>query len=346
MAAPYKLSSDVSEQVYEAIFDTYARNRASLKFPRLAIIGAQPGSGKSSVSGIITDGFGKDASPVVANIDDLRNFHPAAKEIFQRHPFEMAVYTNEDAWLWTDKLLNDARRAKNNALYESTIRVANPVEVIIKTFQREGYAVDLHALAVNSKLSIQGIYDRFENQLDFSSAPRWTGIEFHDAAYVAFPANVGYLEASAGLERVTVYRRNGASLYLNAQTVTQPAGAEQAIITERNREWEVEAKQEYLDKWNQLCVDIATRDGIKPEWYVENAQRLRQEAELFTASRPAHSGERIIRSRIMSVTHHHVFMHGKQESELVCFDITALDAAKLPKRNLRLVSQPQDSQPR
>jgi predicted ABC-type ATPase len=345
MAVPYKIEPDVFTRVCENILDTYARNRASLQFPRLAIIAGQPGAGKSTVTGLITESFGTAAEPVIVNFDDLRNFHPAAQEIFQRHPFEFAVYTNEDTWIWTDKMLQYVKAAKNNVLYESTLRVANPIEIIIQSFQGAGYAVDLHALAVNAKLSIQGIYERFENQLDFAKAPRWTSMEFHDACYVAFPANAEYLEAKAGLERVAVYRRDGTTLYLNTNTATPPYGSEQAIVAERARDWEPETKQKFAEKWGLIVDAIKSREGLKPNWYVENARRLRREAELFASARQARAGERLYISRIEEVTHHHVFTRSKKPSELICFDKDALDAAKVPVRNLHLVPQPQDSQP-
>ena len=346
MAVPYKIEPDVFTRVYENILDTYARNKASLQFPRLAIIAGQPGAGKSTVTGVITESFGAAAEPVVVNFDDLRNFHPAAQEIFQRHPFEMAVYTNEDTWVWTDKMLQHVRAEKNNVLYESTLRVANPVEIIIRSFQDAGYAVDLHALAVNAKLSIQGIYERFENQLDFAKSPRWTSMEFHDACYVAFPANVRHLESTAGLERVAVYKRNGTTLYLNTNISTQPSGSERAIVAERAHDWEPETKHEFSEKWAQIVAAIESREGIKPDWYVENAKRLHTEAELFAASRQARAGERLYISRIEEVTHHHVFTSGKTPSDLICFDKDRIVVAKLPSRNLRLVPQPQDAQPR
>lgn len=343
MAAPYKLEPDVFARVYENILDTYARNKASLQFPRLAIIGAQPGAGKSTITGVITESLNTTAEPVVVNFDDLRNFHPAAEEIFQHHPFEMAVYTNEETWAWTKKMLNHVRKAKNNALYETTLRVANPVELIIQSFQDEGYAVDLHALAVNSKLSIQGIYERFENQLHFMKAPRWTGIDFHDAAYEAFPENAEHLEATAGLERVAVYQRAGSTVYLNAQTAKQRGGSSHAIIKERNKDWAPETKQEYLDKWAKIVAAIESREEMKPDWYMENARRLFREAELFSISRPPGRGEQFELSRIEEVTHHHVFVVAQKTGDLVCFDRSAIAAAKIPERNLRLVPQPQDS---
>ena len=257
----------------------------------------------------------------------------------------MAVYTNEDTWVWTEQLLNHTQKAKNNALYETTLRVANPIEAIIKSFQDEGYSVDLHALAVNSKLSIQGIYERFENQLNFMKAPRWTGIDFHDACYVAFPANVEQLEASAGLERISVYRRNGVILYQNTDAANQPTGSQQAIIDERNMDWTVDTKKEYLGKWAQIVAAIDSRDGVKPDWYIENAQRLFQEAELLAASRQPKHGERFDVAQIEAVTHHHVFVAARNADELICFDKSAISTPSIPERNLQLVAQPQDSHP-
>jgi UDP-N-acetylglucosamine kinase len=345
MAALHKQEPDVFARVYETILDTYARNKTSLKFPRLAVIGGQPGAGKSTVTGVITESLNTTAEPVIINFDDIRNFHPAAEEIFKHHPFEMAVYTNEDTWVWTEQVLNHTRQAKNNALYETTLRVASPIQMIIQSFQDEGYSVDMHALAVNSKLSIQGIYERFENQLHFMKAPRWTGIDFHDACYVAFPANVEQLETSARLERISVYRRNGVILYQNTDTANQPTGAQQAIIDERNMGWTVETKKEYLDKWAEIVAAIESRDEVKPDWYVENARRLFQEAELLSASRQPKAGEHFDMAQIEAVTHHHVFVAARNADELICFDKSVIAAPSIPGRNLQLVAQQQDAQP-
>ena len=345
MVALHKQEPDVFARVYETILDTYARHKTSLKFPRLAVIGGQPGAGKSTVTGVITESLNTTAEPVIINFDDIRNFHPAAEEIFQRHPFEMAVYTNEDTWVWTEQLISHTRKAKNNALYETTLRVASPIQTIIQSFRDEGYSVDLHALAVNSKLSIQGIYERFENQLQFMKSPRWTGIDFHDACYVAFPANVEQLKSSAGLERVSVYRRNGVALYQNTDTAKQPTGAQQAIIDERNMAWAAGTKKEYLDKWTQVLAAIESREGVKPDWYVDNARKLLKEAELLATSRQPKAGERFDLAQIEAVTHHHVFVAARNTDEMICFDKSVLAAPTIPARDLRLVAQPEDTHP-
>ena len=80
MAALYKQEPDVFALVYETILDSYARNKASLQFPRLALIGGQPGAGKSTVTGVITESLNTTAEPVVINFDDIRNFHPLPKK--------------------------------------------------------------------------------------------------------------------------------------------------------------------------------------------------------------------------------------------------------------------------
>lgn len=342
---PYSLSVDQKKSAYEDILEQYAPGTASLRFPRLVILGGQPGAGKSTILNKIASSFDPDKQPVIAAMDNLREFHMAARAIVNHHPFGYAIFTNEEAWEWTRKLLTHARQARNNTIYEGTLRAAAPVEVMIEAFQSEGFAVDLHALAVNSKHSIQGIYRRYERQHETLDIPRWTPIAFHDDSYRNFPQTVAYLEANAGFEKVVVYRRDNSVLYQNSDRTTAWKSARDAIVAERQRAWTSEEKADLVRSWSETVGRIAERQGAKPDWYVENARKLQSEASLFSASRQARADDCLDLSLVEAVTHHHIFARNAADGELVCFDGGASAKARLPGMNLRLTPQPPERQP-
>jgi len=342
----YTHSAEESNSVYDDIFKQYACGKASVLFPKLEILAGQPGAGKTTILELITKSFSPEEQPVIVSIDDLRDFHLFAGVIFNQHPFEFALYTNEEAWTWTSRLLTEARQTKNNVVYETTLRVASPIEVIINAFQTAGYSADLNALAVNSKERVQGIYKRYETQIRFKEAPRWTPIiEFHDGTYRDFPDNVAYLEAHANLEKVSVYRRDGMILYESTNPEALKGGAKQIIINERTRAWTPEEKTRFVNTWDGVFELINEGPETRPDWYIENARRLRREAELFASSEQAKIGQRPHLSQIEEVTHHHIFTRRRSGDELVCYDIGLVDVANLPVRNLRLLPQPQEHQP-
>ena len=77
MADPdkYRLSDAALNDAYQRVFDFYARNRAGLVVPRIAILSAQPGAGKSSVFSMIEAQFDPEKQPVHIDIDETRRYN-------------------------------------------------------------------------------------------------------------------------------------------------------------------------------------------------------------------------------------------------------------------------------
>lgn len=328
----YKLAPEALEDAYREVYDFYAQNHASLTFPRIAILSAQPGAGKSTVFSMIESQFDPDKKPVHIDIDETRNFNPRLEEMFEDDPFSTAYYTNADSWRLTKRLLDDSKAARNNIVYETTLRSVGDIEEIIKGFQSERYAVDLHALAVNAKTSVLGIHQRFEARLMHLEPARWTPINFHDEAYHVFPKNVSLLEKNAGLEFVSVYTRKGEVLYRNDKDPSKRASKE-AIDQERNRIWIPEERNRHLSQWQQVSLMVAGRpDGkAKPQWYTEGVQGFLQEAELYAQAQVV-SAEDFTISPSSSVvsTHHHIFVRNPNTHELFCLDKTIAENPMRP----------------
>lgn len=320
----FKLNDAALEGAYKQVYDFYARNRASLTFPRMAILSAQPGAGKSTVFSMIESQFDPDKQPVHVDIDATREFNDHLDEIFEEDPFATAYYTNNDSWLLTKRLLDDSKAARNNVIYETTLRSVRDIEEIIKGFQSERFVVDLHALAVNSKTSVLGIHSRFEDLLAASVPARWTPIEYHDEAYAAFPRNVHYLEKTAGLEFVSVYTRDGVVLYDNGKNQNK-CGAQTSIEAERNRIWLPKEKEVHLARWQRVARQVQARPAgrTKPDWYVSGVLAFLKEAELYNVSESIPQTWWPKNVRLEAVTHHHVFVKNGTTGELFATEKTS-----------------------
>jgi predicted ABC-type ATPase len=322
----FQLSDEEISATYERIFQKYAEGRPSLSFPRLVIVGGQPGAGKSRISRLAAQELNKLGLPAMVDIDDTRQEHPKKEEIFEAAPFKMADVTNTVGWTWTSHLLLDARQAKNNLVYQATIRQTSDIQKLIKEFQADGFAVDLFAIAVNDKHSNYARTKRFEDGLrayeETGEIPRWVPLSFHNAAYRAFPSSVEELASHARLDRVGVFRRSGEQLYFSEGRDVH-RGAGKVVLDERNRLWSPEEKRLFAEDWRRLLKKIEDRDAgrLKPRWYLRQAQILALEAAYFADALQAAPGRRpnLRNEEIKLKSFSHVFARS-DEFGLVCYD--------------------------
>ena len=325
--APYKYTiTDLEREItYKGVFEEFAFGKPSLSLPRLILIGAQPGAGKSNLAEKAKTELSKIGAPVSADIDDIRPFHPKYVEVFEDNPFKLSALINKDCWGWTSQLLLDTRHAKNNVVYQATIRNAKRVEDLVKDFQKEKFAVDLFVVAANAKQSVQGIFYRFERAIDemnngFPTIPRWVPIPFHNAVYSAFPQNIEYLARNAKLERIGIFDRNGNPVYLSeGKSVHKNAGA--ALAKEQGRYWLQPEKDDFAKAWQGLFEVIKGRpsDKLKPKWYMRTAQLYAHEARRFAEAIQACSTIVPSGLSIIQRTPYHHFVLDK-DGQLIAYD--------------------------
>ncbi len=149
--ASYKLSNQDVLSVYQTIFQRFAQGYPASDFPRFVILGAQPGAGKSVLSTRLKSEFGNAAQPVHVDIDALREYHPLKAKILAEDPLNFGGHTHADSGLWTGFLLRDAQFTRSNILYEVSLRSPEWTKTEVDAFKSEGYAVDMHVLAVSKK---------------------------------------------------------------------------------------------------------------------------------------------------------------------------------------------------
>lgn len=266
----YKLSNSDVLSVYQTIFQRFAQGYPASEFPRFVILGAQPGAGKSVLSTRLKNEFGNAGQPVHIDIDALREYHPLKDKILTEDLLNFGAHTHADSGLWTGFLLRDAQFIRSNILYEVSLRSPEWTKTEIDAFKTEGYAVDMHVLAVNENVSRLGIFQRFESAIEKGEIPRFVPIEFHDHSYNVLPGSVSFLENNTDLNLAIVHSRQGQRLYERRGNAGE-AMAVDALIMERSRAWTNQEKTEHMMLWSDVVKKVLARssDVLKTDKYME-----------------------------------------------------------------------------
>lgn len=282
----YRLSEEQLTSIYNTrISPRFLENIPSVPNPCFVIICAQPGAGKSAVSMRIRNAFAQ-AFGNAAHIDPdlMREYHARLAEIRREDPVRMGDHTHEDVSVWKGYLLNDARNARNNVVTEISLNSTDNTKQQIEKYQKAGYAIELHALAVHEDISRLGIFQRFEKEVNRPNGnPRYVPMHYHDAAYHALPRNVDEVERSFALNLVTVNTRSGDIVYKRSEQEGEPE-AMKAILLERSRSWSGEDRAMHLSDWQKVVERVRTRPAglLKPDFYLADLHR----AVLSAAKQP------------------------------------------------------------
>lgn len=207
MADMYKALSD--EKVKELAFDHYKQIEGKTKpqtMPRLALVGGQPGAGKSQASDLVKDELLQQGGYIRIDADRMRELIPLGSSK------PTSEQTQRDAGRLVAALRELAVSNKRNIIEEGTYRNSQDAEKFILGKKELGYQVELLAVATPPEQSLLGIYNRFEMQHKMGADnPRMVPEQYHDDALRGFEATLS--KASAYLDRTRVIDRSGNVLY-------------------------------------------------------------------------------------------------------------------------------------
>lgn len=206
--------------------------------PVAIILGGQPGAGKSGMVDAAMIELEPRGGAVRIVGDNLRNYHPRHRSLMKHDDKTAAFYTNGDARKWVEKAIDEAKAQRVNIVHESTMRDANKVADVMQGLRAAGYEIDARALAVNSRLSEQGILLRYERQKAEEGAGRLTPPDVHKEDYDGMLLSLDRIERDKLADRVTIYRRGNEAIYSNELKAGQWAKEPQARVTleaERSR---------------------------------------------------------------------------------------------------------------
>jgi predicted ABC-type ATPase len=291
---PYLLSAEESNDTYYLISRRYLGNilSNSQRPPMAIFLAGQPGSGKTILRNHLLDTLQLQSASVVINTDDLREYHPAYKELTaKKSGFADASYlVNPDSVIWANRLREDAIKKKTNILFDVTLGGDPAIySNTMAELKKEGYELFLAVLAVKQEMSRLGIHLRYESQLAEKGAGRFVGMEVHDRNYSNLTKNIEFITNQVDIEKVTVYARynyqykshleNKAVIPIfdfNKEISTDKLPVQdliKAIANERTRD-RTRTEKEYLNLRIQTVNELIKARGGNPDAFLNDIKRI------------------------------------------------------------------------
>lgn len=213
----YILTPEKNRKIFiTRIIPTYFINAAHMKAPQLHVVGAQPGSGKTTIIRKITDDlknrFGEYAVVSIVG-DKFRAFHPHHQELLEIDASRAAFYTDADSGRWVEQAIALTAQQGNCVVIEGTLR--NP-ETTIRTasqYLNHDYSAHLHVLAVHEFESRLRIFQRYFDQVERKGLGRYTLPEAHDRSYKVLPESIAAIMDSSLFKTVMLYDQEQTTIH-------------------------------------------------------------------------------------------------------------------------------------
>jgi predicted ABC-type ATPase len=263
----FKLPDINHEEIFFDLEREMLNGASASLFPKVVIVGGQPGAGKSALIEFAKLEFATQTVAII-NGDDFRDKHPQAEKIIFIDDKLFAERTDPDVREWTRRLFDSAIKNRRNIIFEGTMRQQKPIMDTISRLIQSGYTVEILAMAVKKEHSELGIMQRYERQKQIVGAGRWTPPSAHDAAYINMPDTLSQIESSLPVDRVRVFTRSLECLYdkqLGGSQARKPSTAKEAILAERARPISKDEQEALKMAWERLSRMQAQRGAVGEE---------------------------------------------------------------------------------
>ena len=255
-------------------------------------LAGQPGSGKTILRNHLLETMQLRNASVVINTDDLREYHPAYKELSaKKEGFADASYlVNPDSVIWANRLREDAIKKKVNIIFDTTLGGDPAIYSQTMTeLKKEGYILFLAVLVVKREMSRLGVHLRYESQLAEKGAGRFVGIEVHDRNYSNLIKNIEVITNLVDFEKAAVYQRTIYQYYKqtknkelspifdfnkeNQRNKLPVQDLIKAIENERTRDWTRSEKDYLKSRVATVNQQIKARGG-NPDAFLNDIKRI------------------------------------------------------------------------
>lgn len=266
----YALSEQQHERIFRQVIigDYFASGDAPSPYPTAVILGGQPGAGKTALLDPAYKDLCAIGPTVVINGDDLRSFHPEYQRLQSKDPENASQLTNHDSGRWVEKLIAEGIERRVNLVIESTMRNPEVFSMTSERLREGGYNVEARAIAVNERVSWQGVHTRYEGMIASGALPRFTVREAHDAGVNGMLVTLRRIEDDKLANRVLIGTRGGAVIYDNRleEGVWQaPPGAVRVVEHERNRARTAFELEAFSADWQMVLSKMDRRHASQVE---------------------------------------------------------------------------------
>lgn len=189
-----------SNKIYpELIFE---KSRGSKK--EAAIIGGQPGSGKSSAVSLLLN---ENPNFVFINGDDFREFLPGYKELTRTDPDNAADLSQYAVNFLVEKAIDKCMQEGVSLIVEGTMRVPGTSLKTALMLKESGYTITFVLVSTPYELSLESIRTRYNESVKLFGAGRSVKIESHDEAFAGIKKTILVLFNANVAERFVVINR-------------------------------------------------------------------------------------------------------------------------------------------
>ncbi len=199
----------LSTSELEIIFDTkiypeliFEKSKSSKK--EAAIIGGQPGSGKSSTVSLL---FKENPNFVFINGDDFREFLPEYEELMKSDPDNAADLSQYAVNFWIERAIDKCREEEMDIIIEGTMRIPGTSLKTALMLKESGYSVTFVLVSTPYELSLESIRARYAESVRLFGAGRSVKIESHDEAFLGIKKTILVLFNAKVADRFVVINR-------------------------------------------------------------------------------------------------------------------------------------------
>ncbi len=259
----YELSEEESDLIFEKIKNLALKDKTPVEHPKAIVDLAPPGSGKTGLNGYSLNQF-ENKNAIIINGDELKGFHPKAKEIAQLYPELYAKITDRNSNKWADKLVELALKQKYNVIYEGTGNSKVMLNIIKN--KMDNHEITIRTLAVNDLNCLMSILDRYEGQVDRKEYGRLVTEDRFYHIYNSFLDVIDKLEKSGIAKSIEVYTRgekikDKVRIYASDDKEKTYPDAKTALIDGRKKDFS--KAMDYFEKtFSETMKNILKKDNI------------------------------------------------------------------------------------
>lgn len=171
--------------------------------PLAFILGGQPASGKSKLAKEFIGKFSND-NILFVNGDIYREFHPNRQELIN-NPLSYSKETQIFSNVFTENLIREAIENKYNIMVEGTMRNPQVPYNTAKIFKENGYEVEILAISAPSVFTELGLYNRYQEEINFQGWGRLAEIESHNSAVTRILSSLDLLYNEKTADKIHLY---------------------------------------------------------------------------------------------------------------------------------------------
>lgn len=202
---------DYTDEEYQVILEKIKRNYniqpLSIDKPKLIFAAGQPGSGKSALPKKIQEDY-PDINFAIIDMDQYRLYHPRINEI-EVDNVDFVQETNQFSMDIEEDMLRYYLSCKKSFIHIGTMRDFEFVhEFVINTAKKQGYDIEIYALAVSNQESKSSAILREKQQRQQNgNLFRKTSESFIDIADNGFKKSIKIMSTSSDISNIKILIR-------------------------------------------------------------------------------------------------------------------------------------------